>query len=115
MILFRLLSFVSRVFSAFFLVMMLQLTWDGKSLEDYLVQFGKGFIVTKVLNQAGEANTKALRKLAEKPPSKMFSRVLDSSFIQSMKKRVSLPADMIPQKQQKEPQKDEVTASAPTN
>lgn len=114
MILFRLLSFVSRVFSAFVFVMMLQMKWDGKSLEDYLVQFGKGFVVTKILNQASENNTKALRKLAEKPPSKMFSRVLNSPFIQSMKQRLSLPADMLPKKQE-EAQRDEVTASAPGN
>ena len=118
MILFRLLSFVSRVFSAFVFVMILQVKWDGKPLEDHLVQFGKGFIVAKVLNQAGENNTKALRKLAEKPPSKMFSRVLNNPFIQSMKQRLSLPADMLqnaqkePQNTQEEPQN---TASAPVN
>lgn len=114
MILFRLLSFVSRVFSAFVFVMILQMKWDGKPLEDYLIQFGKGFVVTKVLTQAGENNTKALRKLAEQPSSKMFSRILNNSFMQSMKQRLSLPQDMLPNKPA-EPQKEEVTAAAPTN
>lgn len=116
MILFRLLSFFSRVFSAFVFVIILQVKWDGRPLEDHLIQFGKGFIVAKVLNQAGENNTKALRKLAEKPPSKMFSRVLSNSFIQSMKQRLSLSENM-PQNAQEEP-KNTVSAtvnSAPAN
>ena len=60
MILFRLISFCSRIFFAFFFVMILQIEWNKISLEERLVRFGKNFFITKFLNQEGSKNNQAL-------------------------------------------------------
>ena len=54
MIIFRLISFGLRVLSAFLIVFILQIPFNGKSLESYLVSAGNKFIVTKTLNRTGE-------------------------------------------------------------
>ena len=92
---FRLISFFVRVISAFVFVLVLQIQWDGKSLEHYLVQTGKNLVAVKFLNQVGETNAKALKQLGKQKKQRKLSQVV-SPLIQDMKQRLSLPDDMLP-------------------
>ena len=99
MILFRLISFFIRVVSAFVFVLVLQIQWDGKSLEHYLVQSGKKLVVVKFLSQVGETNAKAF-KSGKKKEQRKLSQVV-SPLIQDMKQKLSLPDDMLPPETEK--------------
>lgn len=64
MILFRLISFGLRVFLSFLFVFILQIRWDGKTLESYLIKSSKSFFAIKVLNQTGQDGTKTIRHIS---------------------------------------------------
>lgn len=106
MILFRLISFGIRVISAFVFVLILQIQWDGKPLEHYLMQFGRRFVAVKILTQAGEHNAKALRKLASGDTEKTssLSHIVDP-LVKNMEERLTLPENILPQKQNKHSKK----------
>ena len=95
MILFRLISFFIRVVSAFVFVLVLQIQWDGKSLEHYLVNFGKNLVAIKFLNQAGENSAKTLRHLGNRKERKRVLSSIVEPVVQNMEQRLSLPEDMI--------------------
>ena len=72
MFIFRLISFSLRAMAAFALVLLLQIRFDGKTLEQRLVSFGKRWTGTRILNQLGEDGVAAVRggpkKSAARPP-----------------------------------------------
>ena len=84
MLLFRLLSFAFRVVGSFFFVFLLQIQFDGKTLESYLNNFGKKFIVTKSLQKVSQDGVKIIRSFSSAPPKppkgeKSESRQISSS------------------------------------
>ena len=95
--LFRLLSFAARVVGSFVLVLVLQIQWDGKTAEQYFVQFGKNFFVTKFLNQVSRKNAEAARTLASKKPPKALSSLWDHPALQKAKARFAVPPEMLPE------------------
>ena len=95
--LFRLLSFAGRVAGSFVLVLVLQIQWDGKTAEEYFVQFGKKFFVTKFLNQVSRNNAEAARALASKKPPKALSSLLDHPAIQKARAKLAVPPEMQPE------------------
>ena len=107
-ILFKLISFFIRVISAFVFVLVLQIQWDGKSLEHYLVQFGKDLVAIKFLTQAGENSAKTLRSLGSKKEQERILSSIVEPLVQNMEKRLSLPQDIIEKiPQKKEPKEGE--------
>ena len=71
MILFRLLSFALRLIGSFLFVFLLQIQFDGKSLEDRLNSFGQEFVVTQVLQNISQGGVHLIRGTAsskEEPP-----------------------------------------------
>jgi len=46
MMFFRLIGFFMRFIGSFFFVFLLQIQFNGKTLENYLNNFGKKFIIT---------------------------------------------------------------------
>ncbi len=72
MILFRLISFVLRIVFSFFFVFLLQIQFNGKTLESYLNDFGRKFIVTRTLKKVSQESAKAIKQISpsEKKESK---------------------------------------------
>ncbi len=95
---FRWLSFALRVIASFFFVFLLQIQFDGKTLESYLNDFGKKFIVTQSLQKVSQDGVKAIRSFSssEKNDKSESQRQLASSrMIQQAKRladRLSLPS-----------------------
>ena len=87
-------------------VLVLQIQWDGKTLEHYLVQFGRRFVAVKILTRAGENNAKALRKLAggDTEKTRSLSYIVDP-LVQNMEERLALPENILPQKKNTHPEK----------
>ena len=54
MILIRLVFFAARVVSAFVLMLILQIQWDGQTLETYLVRIGKRNSNIQAVKRIGE-------------------------------------------------------------
>ena len=57
----RLLDFAFRVIGSFFFVFLLQFQFDGRSLESYLNDFGKKFVVTKTLKTVSQDGSKVIK------------------------------------------------------
>ena len=81
--------------SAFILTLILQIQWDGKSLESYLVRFGKKMVVIKALNQVSQDGVKTIRSMTfsggpDKKPLRGVASHLEPT-IQKIKNRVTLP------------------------
>ena len=74
MFLFRLISFCLRVAGAFVLTLILQIQWDGKSMEHYLVHFGKKTLAGKALNQTGRDGVYVIRKALSSPAGDTSNR-----------------------------------------
>lgn len=96
MFIFRLISFAIRVVSAFILTLILQIQWDGKTLENYLIQFGKKNTVVKALNQVGQDGIDTIRSVTssgakEKKQGRTISRHLEPA-IQKIKNNLALPS-----------------------
>lgn len=64
---FRLLGFALRVIGSFFFVFALQIQFDGKTLESYLNNFGKKFVVTRTLQKVSKDSASALKALSSAP------------------------------------------------
>lgn len=96
MFLFRLLSFGLRVVGSFFFVFLLQIQFDGKTLESYISNFGKSFVVTRTLHKVSEDGVKVIRSLSSSEQAQSESRrELSSSeavkYIKDWGQRFSLP------------------------
>lgn len=92
MILFRLISFGLRIVTIFAIVFILQIQFDGKTLESYLVNVGKKIIVVKVLNRTSTDASLFLKSFNSKEfkkNKKQLSRKL-SSQTEDYKKRFNL-------------------------
>ena len=70
MILFRLLSFAFRLVGSFLFVFLLQIQFNGKSLEDRLNDFGQKFIVTRILQDVSKGGARFLSGTASSESSK---------------------------------------------
>ena len=102
MILFRLFDFLVRVFVSFLFVFILQVQFDGQSLENYLTHFSKDFFVTKTLNSVGEDGVKIVRNLnlskeQQKTKRKIANEKVNQAF-ENFSKRISLPKQETPNK-----------------
>ena len=62
---FRLVSFAFRVTFSFFFVFLLQFQFNGRSLESYLNDFGKKFVVTKTLKKVSQDGSKVIKSFLE--------------------------------------------------
>ena len=98
MTLFRLISFGLRIVGSFFFVFLLQIQFDGKTLESYLNNFGKKFIVTKSLQKVSQDGIQVIRsfssdnkenKLQKKNRKPTNSKSLE--YFKDLSKRISLP------------------------
>ncbi len=103
MILFRLISFGIRLMSAFVIVFILQIKFDGKTLEYYLVKRSKVFFVTKVLNQVSEDSIKTIRGVKTDPKAKNIQRKISSEILPKIEKwtqKIELPYETNKKKEQ---------------
>lgn len=95
MVLFRLIDFGVRVIASFVFVFLLQIQFDGKTLEHYLNNFGKKFFVTKVLNSVSEDGVTAIRRHRPKDKQDTEQRKLANEKtikqIKEFSERIKLP------------------------
>ena len=96
MMLFRLLSFFLRIVGSFFFVFFLQIQFAGKTLESYLNDFGKKFIVTKSLQKVSQDGTKVIKSFSDSPEEKKSTlRKISSSkpvqYIKDVADKIELP------------------------
>ena len=110
MFIFRLISFVIRVVSAFILTFILQIQWDGKSLESYLIRFGEKSSMVQAINQVGQDGVVTIRSLTAStpPPGKDGTSGREIAgklepFLQKIKTHLVFPAH--PLKEKKPPQR----------
>ena len=73
MILFRLISFALRIIGSFFFVLLLQIQFDGKTLESYLNNFGQKFILTRGLQKISQNSAQKIRDISPPPTDKKES------------------------------------------
>jgi len=103
MILFRLFDFTVRVFLSFLFVFILQVQFDGKSLESYLTHFGENFFLTKALDSVGEDGVKIVRNFTQNKEDKQSKRnIANEKAIQTFEnftKRISHPKKDSPRKE----------------
>jgi len=96
MILFRLFDFVVRVFASFFFVFLLQVQFDGQTLESYLTSFGKNFFLTKTLNAVGKDGVKMAKNFNLSKEEKEKKREIANEKVlqtfEKLSKRISLPS-----------------------
>ena len=104
MILFRLLSFFLRVVGSFFFVFLLQIQFAGKSLESYLSDFGKKFIVTGTLQKVGKDGVKVLKSAASSKDRKEHLRKISSTSagkrIKDLSKKIEFPKDFLKERKE---------------
>ncbi len=60
MFILRLISFAARVIGAFVFVMLLQIPFGGKTMEQRLISFGKKWTLAKMLNQTAKDGAMAV-------------------------------------------------------
>ncbi|MBC6414962.1 MAG: hypothetical protein GDA46_01005 [Bdellovibrionales bacterium] len=91
---FRLIHFAVKLFVSLLFVFILQIHFDGRSLESYLTGFGKNFFLTKTLNSVGEDGVKVVRmftsddKVLEK--KREISNKKTKDFLKNISKRIDL-------------------------
>ena len=96
MILFRLVSFVLRIIGSFFFVFLLQIQFAGKTLESYLNDFGKKFIVTRTLQKVSQDGVKVIKgspSEEDKSEARQVSSSTAVKYIKDFAKKISLPSD----------------------
>lgn len=94
MIIFRLISFGIRIVSTFVIVFLLQIQFDGRPLETYLVQAGHRFMGTQVLNHASHDVTQTLRSLTSENKKNEVTRRLSDEVLpvlDDLQKRITWP------------------------
>lgn len=96
MLIFRLLSFALRIVGSFFFVFLLQIQFDGKTLESYLNDFGRKFIVTRTLKKVSQDGASAIRSFSPSSQKKIEAREPSSStaiqYAKDLAKKFTLPA-----------------------
>ena len=106
MILFRLLSFALRVVGSFFFVFLLQIQFSGKTLESYLNDFGKKFIVTKTLQKVSQDGTKTIKSFSSSKDKKAELRKISSSepvkYIKDISDKITFPTEALKDKDKKQ-------------
>ena len=95
MFLFRLFDFFVRVFLSFGFVFILQVQFDGQSLEKYLINFSQSFFLTKALNSVGEDGAKLaknfqLNEEQKKKKRELANKKRDKMF-ENFSKRINFP------------------------
>lgn len=107
MILFRLLGFFLRVVGSFFFVFLLQIQFAGKTLENYLNDFGKKFVVTRTLQKVGQDGTKVIKSFTSSKEEQEKLRQVSSSkaaeYIKDFTEKIELPKGIIKEKEEKKP------------
>ena len=103
---FRLLSFVLRVVGSFFFVFVLQIQFDGKTLESYLNDFGKKFIVTKSLKKVSQDSVKLIRGVSsseeEKSDSRQMAGKKAAQYFEDFTKKIIFPSESLNEKEKEE-------------
>lgn len=98
MMLFRLLNFALRIVGSFFFVFFLQIQFDGRTLESYLNNFGKEFVVTRSLQKVSQDGVKVIKSFSSSDDEhkKEIHRQISSSsatkYIKDFSQRFKLPA-----------------------
>ena len=94
---FRLLDFAFRVIGSFFFVFLLQFQFDGRSLESYLNEFGRKFVVTRTLKKVSEDGSKVIKSFLEdenpeqKKPKRKIAKEKSEQMFSKFVKRISYP------------------------
>ena len=70
MIVFRLISFMTRLIASFFFVFLLQIPFNGQTLESYLNRFGQKFFVTKTLQKVSDNGARIIKEWNKDPENK---------------------------------------------
>lgn len=104
-LLFRLLSFFLRVAGSFFFVFFLQIQFAGKTLESYLNDFGKKFIVTRSLQKVSQDGVKVIKSVTSSEDEKSELRKISSSkaaqYVKDLAQQIKLPEEIL-KKEEKE-------------
>ena len=99
MILFRLLNFALRIVGSFFFVFFLQIQFAGKTLESYLNDFGRKFVVTKSLKKVSQDGVKIIKSFSSSEDKKSKSRQISSSkaaeYVKDFAEKITLPSDLL--------------------
>ena len=97
--LFRLFDFALRVIGSFCFVFLLQFRFDDRSLESYLNDFGKKFIVTKTLKTVSEDSAKVMKSVFKKESAEKKKRKRElanqkkEKILESFLKRINAPSN----------------------
>ena len=98
MIILRIVDFIFRVFSTVILVMILQISFAGQTLENYLIDFIRHSESTQLLREVTYSNIERLNlniQVPEELPRRNLATVSDdssskSNAIQGLKKKISV-------------------------
>ena len=106
MILFRLIGFALRVIGSFFFVFLLQIQFDGKTLESYLNNFGKKFIVTRSLQKVSQDGVKVIRGFSssekKKPEVRQISSSKAAQYVKDLTEKITLSTDLFKKDEEEE-------------
>ena len=93
MILFRCFDFLARLVGSVLFVFLLQIHFDGRSLESYLNEFSQNFFLTKTLKTVGEDGVKIVRGFSfeEEKQNREIANKKTVKIFEDLKKRISLP------------------------
>ena len=95
---FRLLDFGLRLVGSFFFVFLLQFQFDGRTLESYLNNFGKKFVVTKTLKKVSQDGSTVVKSLfkeksaEEKKQKREIANQKATNRFDKFFNRISLPS-----------------------
>lgn len=94
MFIFRLISFLLKIIYTLLIVFTLQIQFDGKTLESYIVDTGKKIMFFKILNQTSNDSLFFIRSLSYAPSKKnqLKKNVSNNLFekIEDYKKRIDV-------------------------
>ncbi len=98
--LFRLLSFFLRIIGSFFFVFFLQIQFAGKTLESYINNFGKKFIVTKSLQKVSQDGAKVIKSFSDSPEEKKstlrkISNSKPAQYMKDVANKIELPKQIL--------------------
>ena len=109
MFLFRFISFSIRVIVAFVLTLILQIQWDGKTLEHYLTHWGRQNSIAHTLKKVSEDGVFVIRHITSTEEKKQVQKRQISQHLKStlkdLEKHVTFPNDFLEEKKPQEKKK----------
>ena len=96
---FRLLNFFLKIIASFIFVFILQIQWDGKTLESYLNDFGKKFFLTRGLKNVSQDGAKVLKGISSSKekkhqnPERKLSNSSPLQYTKNFVEKITLPTE----------------------